>query len=174
MPRLNDEIRSYIGLKAPLQRCCDLVEAGAVRRFAQAIMDPDPIYMDAELTAGLRYEGPVAPPLFPAAMLRLPFGEADSLHARAEDPEFDGAVGSATYGLPPLPIPNSPIVNGGVDVEFFRYARHGEAVFLEASYADITERDTSKGWMIFVIYACSYLGADGDLIMRFNRTQIRR
>jgi acyl dehydratase len=173
MPRLTDEVRSYIGLRTPLQRCCDVVERGAVRRFAQAIMDPDPIYMDPDFTAGTRYAEPVAPPLFPTAMLRLDFDQPDPVQARAHDPNFDGAVASSTYGLPPLPL-DSPIVNGAVDVELIRYARHGEEVFMEASYADITERETSKGWMLFVHYDCRFLDANGQMIMRYRRVQIRR
>jgi acyl dehydratase len=174
MPRLSEEIRRFIGVRTPLQRCCDVVEAGAVRRYVQAIMDPDPIHMDSDFTARTRYGEPVAPPLFPTAMLRLAFGEPDLVQQRAGDSEFDGAVGSSTYGLPPLPLPNSPIVNGGIEVEFRRYAKHGEEIFLEASYEDITERQTSKGWMLFVHYDCRFLDASGELILRYKRVQVRK
>lgn len=174
MPRMTEELEKMIGLEIPLQHCCDPVEAGAVRRFAQAIMDDDPVYMNAEYCADTRYGTPVAPPLFPLAMLRLPFGSSDSLHARARDPDFDGAVGSATYGLPTLPIENSPIVNGGVDVELFRYATHGEAISVIARYHDIYERETSSGWMIFVVYECEYLDQLNKPVLKLRRTQIRR
>lgn len=174
MPRLNDEIRSMIGLRTPLQRCCDVVEAGAVRRYAQAIMDTDPIYADAELTRKTRYGKPVAPPLFPTAMLRLGFGEPDLIQDRAEDPTFDGVVGSSSFGLPPLPLVGSPIVNGGTEVEFIRYANHGEPVFLVATYENIVERETSRGWALFVHYDCQFLDKDDRLIVRYKRVQIRR
>ena len=174
MPRLTDDIRALIGCRTPLQRCCDVVEAGAVRRFAQAIMDPDPIYADAAHAAGTRYRQPVAPLLFPTAMLRLPFDGADRLQERAADPAFDGAVGSATYGLPQLPLDNSPIVNGAVEVEFRRFAKHGEEVFLEAAYEDIAEKETSKGWMLFVHYDCKYVDRHGELLVRYRRIQVRR
>jgi acyl dehydratase len=174
MPRLTDEIRAMIGLRTPRQKCCDVVEAGAVRRYAQAIMDIDPIYMDKHYTAKTRYATPVAPPLFPSAMLRLAFGEPDSIQARAHDPDFDGVVGSSSFGLPPLPLENSPIVNGGTEVEFRRYANHGEEVFLEAAYENIVERETSRGWALFVHYDCKFLDAKGELILRYKRVQIRR
>ena len=35
-------------METELQLACDPVERGAVRRYAQAIMDPDPIYMQDE------------------------------------------------------------------------------------------------------------------------------
>jgi acyl dehydratase len=174
MPRLTEEIRALIGRRTPLQRCCDVVEAGAVRRYAQAIMDPDPIYADRDYAARTRYATPVAPPLFPSAMLRLAFGEPDLIQQRAEDPDFDGVVGSSSFGLPPLPLVNSPIVNGGTEVEFRRYANHGEEIFLEASYADIQERETQRGWALFVHYDCKFLDAQGELVLRYKRVQIRR
>jgi acyl dehydratase len=174
MPRLTPELQAMIGVRTPLQRCCDVVEAGAVRRYAQAIMDMDPIYMDREYTARTRYKTPVAPPLFPTAMLRLGFGETDLVQARAHDPDFDGVVGASSFGLPPLPMAPCPVVNGGTEVEFRRYANHGEEVFLEASYGDIFERETSKGWLVFVQYDCKYFDAAGELIVRYKRVQIRR
>jgi uncharacterized protein len=174
MPRLTDDIRKMIGLETSLQRCCDVVERGAVRRYAQAIMDLDPIYMDEKFTAGTRYKRPVAPPLFPSAMLRLPFGDPDLIQERSTDPDFDGVVGSSSFGLPPLPLKDSPIVNGGTEVELIRYANHGEQVFLRARYRDIAERETSKGWMLFVNYECDFLDAQEKLILRYRRVQIRR
>ena len=173
MPRLTEELRSYIGLKTLLQRCPDPVEPGAVRRYAQAIMDLDPIYGGQSPEGAARFGGPVAPPLFPLLMLRAGFDAPDVLAARADDPDFDGAVASSTYGLPPLPMADA-IVNGAVEVELFRYANHGESVYVEAEYADITEKETSKGWMVFVTYDCRFRDAGGGLIARLKRVQIRR
>ena len=174
MPRLTDDIRKYIGMETELQLACDPVERGAVRRYAQAIMDVDPIYMGDDAIRGTRYTRPVAPPLFPNAMLRLPFGERDLVQERAEDPHFDGAVGSSTLGLPPLPLTNSPLLNGGSEVELYRYAEHGEQVWLQSRYKDIYEKETSKGWFLFLLIETDFLDRDRNLIMRFRKTQIRR
>ncbi|MFH1604302.1 MAG: MaoC family dehydratase N-terminal domain-containing protein [Pseudomonadota bacterium] len=172
--RLTDEIRKYIGMKSEVQRACDPVETGAVRRYAQAIMDDDPIYMSKEVAAGTRYKQPVAPPLFPNAMMRLPFGEPDVIQARANDPDFDEASGSRLLGLLPLPIAHTSQLNGGSETELIRYARHGEWVDVQLCYRDIYERETSKGWMLFIVVETSYFGEDGKLIMRLRETQIRR
>lgn len=174
MTMLTDEIRGYIGMETEVQLCCDPVERGAVRRFAQAIMDPDPIYMDEEFTGDSRYGGPVAPPLFATAMLRLPFGDRDLVTERAEDPDFDGAVGSSSLGLPPLPLHGRAMLNGGTEVEVIRYPRHGEWVKVKSRYKDIYERETSKGPMLFVIYESDFTDENGKLIIRFSKTQIRR
>lgn len=174
MPHLNDEIRTYIGMQTELQLACDPVERGAVRRYAQAIMDIDPIYMWDDAIRGTRYTRPVAPPLFPNAMLRLPFGERDLVQERANDPHFDGAVGSSTLGLPPLPLTNSPLLNGGSEVELFRYAQHGEQIWIQSRYLDIYEKETSKGTMLMVVIETDFLDHDRKLVMRFRKTQIRR
>ncbi|MBX3521893.1 MAG: MaoC family dehydratase N-terminal domain-containing protein [Xanthobacteraceae bacterium] len=174
MPRLTNEIRRLIGVATPDTALCDVVEPGAVRRFAQATGDIDPLYASGEAAGSSKYKGPIAPPLYPLNMLRTPFGAPDPIEARARDPHFDGATEMSTYGLPPLPLENSPIVNGGVEVEFSRYARHGERVSLRARYKDIYEKETSKGWMIFVVYEATFLGEDGLPILTINRTQIRR
>ena len=60
MALLTDEVRKHIGAESTPFPACDPVEKGAVRRYAQAIMDPDPAYASDE--AGARYGGAVAPP----------------------------------------------------------------------------------------------------------------
>ncbi len=172
--RLTDEVRKYIGVQTAVQRACDPVETGAVRRHAQAIMDADPIYMSKEFAARTRYQVPVAPPLFPGAMMRLPFGESDPVDERANDPDYDGGDRSRLLGLPPLPIAHTAQLNGGTETEVIRYARHGEWVGVQMCYRDIYERETSKGWMLFVVVETSYFGEDDKLIMRVRETQIRR
>ncbi len=174
MPELTDEIRAYIGVETELQLTCDVVERGAVRRYAQAIMDTDPIYMREDAVAGTRYTKPVAPPLFPNAMLRLPFGDPDLIQERADDPHFDGAVGSSTLGLPQLPLVNSPLLNGGSEVELFRFAEHGEQIWIQSRYRDIYEKDTSKGKMLMLVIETDFLDKDRQLVMRFTKTQLRR
>jgi uncharacterized protein len=174
MPRMTEQIAAMIGVQTADQLCCDDVERGAVRRFAQAIGDLDPIYTDREYASRTRYREPVAPPLFPLAMLRLPFGGPDQVDLRANDPDFDGAAESATYGLPSIPLENSPIVNGGIELELHRYVNHGEPVHVRARYKDIYEKETSKGWFIFIVYEVQYIDRDGLPIMTINRTQIRR
>jgi len=171
---MTDDLRKFIGLEPEKQLACDPVERGAVRRYAQAIMDIDPAYMDEAHAAGTRYGKPVAPPLFPNAMLRLPFGGRDLVQERAADPHFDGAVGSSTLGLPPLPLVNSPLLNGGSEVEMYRLAEHGEPVWIQSRYLDLYEKESSKGTMLMVVIETDFTDRAGGLILRFRKTQIRR
>ena len=172
--RLTDEVRKYIGVQTDVQFACDPVEAGAVRRHAQAIMDADPVYMSKEAAAGTRYREPVAPPLFPNVMPRVPFGDPDILQQHANDPGFSGDPGSRAIGLPPLPISHTSQLNGGTEVELIRNVRHGERVGVRMRYADIYERETSRGWMLFIVIETEYTDQDGKLVLRFRETQMRR
>ncbi len=173
MTMLTDEIRSYIGRQSESVAACDAVEPGAVRRYAQAIMADD----DADYAPGAtpaRYGGPVAPPIYPAFMFRRPLGTADVLSERAGDPDFDGLVSAAGDGLPELPLPGRALLNGGSEIEFLRYARHGEHVVQRSRYADIYERQSKSGAMLFVVVETEYRTGGGDLLLRARKTLIRR
>jgi hypothetical protein len=167
-------LKQYIGVQSEWETACDAVEPGTVRRFAQAIMDEDPAYgRDAEA----RFGGPVAPPLFPMLMFRRPLGAADPLQTNASNPDFDGLgqASSATRGLPAIePLAGYAILNGGTEVELFRYARHGETIRMRSRYAEITEKETSKGPIVLVVTESEFAKPDGEVLLRARRTLIRR
>lgn len=175
MSYVTEEIKKFIGFESSMGECCDVVERGAVRRFAQAIMDTDPAFMDPEFAAATRFGAPVAPPLYPLMQARQSFEGADVITERAKDPHFDGtATTVSAESLPALPLGNLALLNGGSEVELFRYLRHGEKLFFKHRYADIYERETSKGLMVFVVTETDYIGQDGALVARVRRTTIRR
>ena len=174
MALLTEALKKYIGLQSESEFACDPVERGAVRRYAQAIQDEDPIFSEA-CANNARFGGPVAPPLYPTHMFRRAFGAPDPLQLRARDPDFDGLGATSAQGLPELePIRHLALLNGGSEIEFFRYARHGETVKLRSRYADIVEKETSKGPMLFVTIETEYRNGDDELLMTTRRTLIRR
>lgn len=173
MTLLTDEVRAYIGREGPESLASDPVELGAVRRYAQAIMDESPDY--AAAGGNPRHGGGVAPPIYPAFMFRRPLGTPDPLSERGEDPDFDGLVPSSGDGLPEIvPLRGRALLNGGSELEFFRYARHGERVIQKARYADITERQSSKGPMVLVTIEIAYRTEAGEALMNVRKTMIRR
>lgn len=169
---ISDEIAAYIGMSSTPDQACDPVEAGAVRRYVQAIMDPDPVY-GAPSEHNARFGGPVAPPLYPNHMLRSPLGSPDPFAAHAGDDDFDGLV--LPSSLPKIaPFAKLAVLNGGSEFEFFRYAGHGEHVTVTETYLDVTAKESRKGLMYLVKIQSDFQGEDGTLIMRAVRTQIRR
>lgn len=169
MVLLNDDILRFVGVQSPEVEAPHPVESSEVRRYAQAIMDDDPRYM-----VGRAGDRPIAPMLFPTHMFRAPFGSSDVLTERAEDPDFDGGVALSSRGLPDLPTRNLVRLNGGMKVDFFDYARHGERVAMRSRYASITEREGSKGPMMIVVIDTDYYTSDRRPLLRVQNTGIYR
>lgn len=163
MSILTTEILAFLGVHSAEIEAPHPVEASEVRRYAQAIMDDDP-----------RYRHEIAPLLFPTHMFRTPFGAADVLTDRATDPDFDGGVASSSRGLPDLPTEGLVRLNGGMKVEFYDHARHGERVRMQSRYTSITERAGSKGPMILVVVDTDYSTADGRPLVKVQNTGIYR
>lgn len=175
MANLSESLKKYINMKSEPDIACDVVERGAVRRYAQAIMNEDLIFSE-KCPNNSRYGGPVAPPLFPTHMFRRPFGAPDPIQSNANNPDFDGIVAvTSSNSLPEIePLKGYALLNGGSEIEFFRYARHGETISVQSRYADIIEKETSKGPIVLVITESEYRNEDGDLLIRTRRTTIRR
>jgi hypothetical protein len=175
MGMITDALKAHIGVWSDTETACDPVEQGAVRRFAQAIMDDDPDYgPDAPPSSRCgRYGGPVTPPLFPNHMLRRAFGTPDVIQANARNPDFDGVV--PARGLPEIAaLAHLPVLNGGSEFEFFRYARFGEFVTLRQRYADIYEKPAREGSLVFVVIESEIRTAGGEMLLRARRTLLRR
>lgn len=171
MSLLTEAAKAYIGVSSEMLDAPEPVEQGAVRRFAQAILDEDPIFH----TGHDIYGGPVAPPLFPQMMFKRPFGAPDPLREHARNPDYDGASGGTTQSLPQIPdFRGMGVLNGGLEIEFLRYARHGEKVRMRSRYDDITEKQTSKGPIILLQIVSEYFTEDGELLVRIRQTSIRR
>ncbi len=170
---LTDEVKAYIGISTEADLACDPVEAGAVRRFAQAIMDEQPAYLPENNEHNRRYGGPIAPPLFANHIIRRALCTEDPVQTNAHDPDFDGMLPTAT--LPAIaPLKHLATLNGGSEFEFFRYARHGDRVTLKLSYDSITQKQSSKGLMLLVVRLYEFRTGDGELLMRSRMTTIRR
>lgn len=171
---LTDEMSRFVGVESPVLTASDPVESGAVRRYAQAILDEDPTYMDDQAAQEAGLPGAVAPTLFPVHSFKRAFGTADPLVERATDPDFDGSVGSSMRGLPELPTAGLVRLNGGSEIEVLRYALHGERISITARYASITERETSKGPMLIVVIESTYFTTPDDVIMKVRSTSLLR
>jgi hypothetical protein len=167
-------LQKYVGVQSVWETACDAVEAGAVRRFAQAVMDEN---TDYAAPGGARFGGPVAPPLYPMMMFRRALGAPDPLQLHASDPDFDGLgqASSLTRGLPEIEeLAGYALLNGGTELELFRYARHGETVRMRSRYAEIMEKQTSKGPIVLVVTESEFATRDGEVLLRARRTLIRR
>jgi acyl dehydratase len=172
---ITPEITALIGLEGPPQTAWEPVERSEVRRFAQAVMDDDPIFWNDAYAKHTRYGAVVAPPLFPLFAHRRAPGSPDPLAAAATDPDFDGFVGLQTTGLPPVPLPMLPrLLNGGNEVEFYQWPKLGDRITARAKYADIYEKTGRSGTMVFIVVETCYTNQLDELLMISRLTLIRR
>lgn len=164
-----DSLQHYIGLESERITACDAVEAGAVRRFAHAVMDTDPAYHTAD-----SHGAAIAPALFPAFMFWRPSGAPDPLDAAFTDSHFDGA-GATSFGLPAIPeLQDFALLNGGSEVELFQFARHGDRVSMQSRYLDIRRTQSKGATLVFVVIESTYRNQADEVLLTVRRTHIRR
>lgn len=138
------------------------IEKGAIRRFADAVDDQNPLYYDEEYTRNSRYGAIIAPPGFFGWAPRRSRGFAlPSEEAAPQRPDL------AKFGY-------SRIVDGGVEYEFFRPIRAGDTLAASSTIKDIFEREGKTGKMAFVINETTYVNQNGDMVAKARGTVIYR
>lgn len=122
------------------------VEAGHIRRFAEAIGDPNPVFNDEAAARRSRYGGLIAPPTF----------------LRAFQPN-------------PLPLPEVPLnrrLDGGSDWEYFVPIRPGDRITVVQRLADVRLREGRLGPMLFVTREIVYTNQFGQVVATQRATGI--
>jgi acyl dehydratase len=170
---ITDEVADLIGAKSRIT-AWDRVERSEVRRFAQAIMDPDPIYFDDEAAHDRGLPGVVAPPLFPLYAFRFPPTHEDALARAAVQTDFHGGAFLPRLGLPDIPVPQKGLLNGGNDIEFLRHAAVGDRLTAECELTDIYEKSGRSGHLVFIEMDMTFRNQDGDVLLRNKQIEIRR
>jgi hypothetical protein len=168
---ITPEIERLIGRKGPLRSAVEPLCYDRLRRFNHAAMESGIPSPPGE-QASLRHEG--APPLWPLhAFVRLA-DDPDPFDVLAEDPDLDGTYGAGETGLPPIDLPLTRILNGGVSAEFFSQANLGDIVEAQSEYVDIAERQGRSGPMVIVAIRTTYTTQTGRLLCRVTNSFIRR
>lgn len=152
------------------------LERDPLRRFVQAVMDPDPAYYDDAHAAGTRFGRVTAPPMYPVHAYRTPAGAPDPLRSVQEDPDSDGTAGydGMLYGLPPIESPYKRLLNGGNEIEFYRSLALGERCVVTPRYADVRLKQSKSGPMLLVVVETTYRTEAGELLLVNRQTLIWR
>ncbi|HXH11966.1 MAG TPA: MaoC family dehydratase N-terminal domain-containing protein [Alphaproteobacteria bacterium] len=125
------------------------VEKGAIRKFAEAIGDDDPIYHDEKAAQAAGFKTLIAPPTFLCTF-------------RAQD-------------LPDLKIQFGRVrLNGGNEYEYYKPIYAGDTITVTAKYVDVTERTGRTGKMVFVITELTFKNQQGDVVAKGRNTGIMR
>ena len=122
------------------------VERGAVRKFAEAIGDPAPIYIDEETGRNSRYKRNIAPPTFPVT---FDFGD-----------------------IPELKLPEKGLIHGEQKYHYNRPLLVGEDVYCYSEVNDYYEKTGSNGSMGFVVIVRTGEDENGKLLFTEERVLI--
>ena len=104
----------------------NVVERGAVRKFAEAIGDPNPLYVDEGAAKGSRYGGLIAPPTFPRT---FEYGEIRGM---------DSPEGGTLHGEHMIRYEGGPL-------------RVGEELYCYTALQDYYEKEGRGGLLGFVV-----------------------
>lgn len=172
---VTDEIRQMIDRPGPRFQALWPLGEEELRRFVQAVMEPDPVHWNRDAAKASRYGGLVAPPLYVIHATRRAPGTPDPLARLASEPDWDGLdVGAGFGGLPLIEVPLSRVLNGGTEAEFFRLPRIGDLISAESRYIDIYERAGRSGPMVFARVETLYTDQAEERIARVINTVIMR
>jgi acyl dehydratase len=143
------EIRDMIGVEAgPVTY---QVEDWMIRRFADVIDDPNPLWVDREYAQKKGFKDIVAPQTFLLNYFNLDQDE----WAR----------------LVKCPLPN--ILAGGSETECFLPVSAGEHVTVSGKLVEAKEREGKGGKLLFLIFERSYINQHGELVTRARQTFVR-
>jgi acyl dehydratase len=143
---VTDEVRRQIGMQSEAHVV--EVERGAIRRFAEAIGDPNPLFNDEAAARETRFGGMIAPPTFCRSL-----GTAIP-EIKIEMPAFRG-------------------LDGGSEWEYFEPIRPGDRISVVSKIADIRESSGRLGPMVFITAETSYANQFGQVCAVQRSTVIR-
>ena len=141
------------------------VEKETIRRFADAVGDQNPLYLDEECARNSRYGSIIAPPGF----ISSPWFSRPKSGAPSSDVggELRTALVKAGYTNPSL-------IDAGIEYEFLRPVRAGDTIVFTSMVKEIIEREGKIGKMTFVITETTYTNQNGDLVAKARGTLIQR
>ena len=142
---ITQEMREAVGVDS--QPRTHVVEMGAVKKFAEAIGDPNPIYRDEQVARSSRYGGIVAPPTFLRSM----------------------EAGPPNVGFR---SPYQGLLDGGSEWEYFEPVHPGDRITVTARIDELRERTGRLGPMLITVWETRYVNQSGAEVARQRNTLI--
>jgi len=153
-----DELRSWVGREVTYEAPEELGRA-AIRYFAVATGDDNPLYRDDAFARAHGRSSIVAPPTFVCETNQYMSGHMDS----------DGYVGHTWH----LPLQGWNVVRGGNEYEFHAEVSPDDRLRVTWHLAGITERTSSKGKrMVIVISEVTYRNQAGTVLALNRETTV--
>jgi acyl dehydratase len=143
---ITEEMRKAIGVES--EPGVIEVEKETVRRVADALGDPNPLWRDDEYARKTSHGGIIA---FPIAF--HPSSRAGNPNVHYESPARGSAV-------------------GGDEWEFFEPVRPGDTITVTTKKVDFFEREGRQGKLLFTVTETTYRNQHGRVAMLARRTSI--
>lgn len=142
-----DYDKSVIGVDS--KPATEEVEKGAIRKFAAAVGDENPLYGDEDYCKKGGFGSLVAPPTFLTTF------------RASEVPDIKMQFGKV--GL-----------HGGQSYEFYKPIKAGDKITYSNRVAEVYERDGRTGKMVFMVIETTFKNQDGEKVAVARSTGIRR
>jgi acyl dehydratase len=126
------------------------VEKGAIRRFAESLGDPNPIYVDELAAKAAGYPNLVAPPTFPIALVT--------------NERFRHSLDLGTRSM----------LHGDQQFEYARPILAGDRITVTSRVADVQEKAGASGPMDVLVIEDEGRDDKGGLVFRARATWILR
>ena len=144
---ITDDMRRTIGT-ATAPRTIE-IEKGAIRRFAEAIGDTNPLYQDETAARRSRFGGIIASPTFLRSI-------------QIDRPEL------------PLKNPLERLLDAGSEWEYFQPVRPGDRITVVTRLVDLVERTSRTiGEMLMTTYESIYTNQLNQVVATQRATFIR-
>ncbi len=159
-PVLNDEILSWVGREGPVVTA--EVTQRDIERYAHAVDNHNPLFLDEETARESPFGGLIAPFLF----YPIPFIRP----LRHDELQEDGLPSEDAELKPPIPLPRD--LFGGQEVEYVRPIRPGDVLTRRSRISSIEERRGRSGPLVFVETEMTYHDSGGELVLTVRSTTI--
>jgi acyl dehydratase len=144
-----DVLKGNIGVRG--EPVTTEVEKSAVRKFARAIGETNPLYYDPGYAATTRFGAMIAPPTFVAALKGT--------------------------GLPPLPDPPvtfTVLLHTDDRIQQFAPIRVGDVITTAPELADAFVKNGRNGELLFTTFAYEFTNSGGALVATLAWTEVQR
>ncbi len=144
---ITDEMKKAVGV--PSKPVTIEIEKGMIRKFAESIEDPNPLWQDEGYAKKARYGGIIAPP-----------GLLMGVEMRGRGMEL------------PFQLPGGQILDGGGEWEYIKPIKPGDVLTVVDKLHDLREREGRMGKMLFIVTETTWTNQHGELVARALGTLI--
>jgi acyl dehydratase len=146
---ITEQMKSFIGVDIDWGPPFD-VEKGAIKAFAEAINDPNPLFTDEKYAKSKGHSSVVAPLIFPT--YNLPLG------APLKVLKFTFTIATG--------------VHGGDEWELLQDVHAGDTLTPKGKIISLVEREGKKGKMLFVTSEVTFKNQRGEVAAIYRPTEI--